>query len=89
MLRPPVISWTPSRTSQLPDVACRTLIVHEVDRLTIAQQTTLSVLLTGAANDLQIVSLARRSVFPLVDAGLFLETLYYHLNVVLLELGKP
>jgi transcriptional regulator of acetoin/glycerol metabolism len=84
-LRAPLVSWSPTETDRLPETACQTLIVRDVDCLTARQQASLAALASHSAGDLQIVSTARQHVFPLVCEGRFLDALYYQLNVVLLE----
>jgi hypothetical protein len=86
-LRPPVALWTPLETAHLPAPAFRTLIVRDVDGLTAAQQASLAGLVRRSAGEVQIVSIARVPFFPLVTQGLFLDELYYRLNVVVLEPG--
>jgi hypothetical protein len=84
-LRAPVASWTPLENPYLPAPAFRTLIVRDVDGLTAAQQARLVRLVRRSAGEVQIVSIARVPFFPLVTRGLFLDELYYRLNVVVLE----
>jgi hypothetical protein len=86
-LRAPVALWTPLETQYLPAPAFRTLIVRDVDGLTATQQASLARLVRRSAGEVQIVSTARVSFFPLVIQGLFLDELYYRLNVVVLEPG--
>jgi hypothetical protein len=88
ILRVPVVSWSPRDTARLPAIWFRTLMVRDVDWLTTTQQGMLSTLVTKSVHTIQIVSMARRPVFPLVREGRFLEALYYRLNVVLLELSS-
>ena len=81
----PSAVWWPLQTPHFPAVEFRSLIVHEIECLTVLQQLSLASLISR--NTLQIVSIARLPLFPLVCQGLFLEDLYYRLNVVLLEPG--
>ena len=85
ILRAPVVSWSPRETPHLPLLSCRTFIVRDLECLTSAQQEMLSALVTESAPDIQVVSMTRRPLFPFVRDGLFLEALYYRLNVVLIE----
>jgi hypothetical protein len=84
-LRAPLASWSPTETAGLPAMAFRTLIVRDAECLTASQQANLAALLSQSAGDIQVVSMARRPLFPLVSRGMFRDDLYYRLNVVLLE----
>lgn len=84
----PVDSWSPTELPHLPASGFRSLIVREIECLTARQQASLVALLSQSAADVQIVSIARLPLFPLVCQGLFLEELYYQLNVVLLESSR-
>jgi hypothetical protein len=84
----PLDSWSPTDLSYLPHSGFRSLIVRDVECLTAKQQTSLAALLSRSDVDVQIVSIARLPLFPLVCQGLFLEDLYYRLNVVLLESSR-
>jgi transcriptional regulator of acetoin/glycerol metabolism len=59
--------------------------VREADVLTATQQASLARLLRRSAGELQIVSIARVPLFPLVAQGLFLDEVYYRLNAMVLE----
>ena len=84
----PVDSWSPTELPHLPASGFRSLIVREIECLTARQQASLAALLSQPTVDVQIVSIARLPLFPLVCQGLFLEDLYYQLNVVLLESSR-
>ena len=84
-LQTPLTSWSPTDTPHLPAPVFRTLIVRDVDGLTATQQASLALLLRRSSGEIQIVSIARLPLFPLVTQGLFLDELYYRLNVVVLE----
>jgi hypothetical protein len=86
MLRAPVVRWSPAERPEIPATAFHTLILRHVEGLTARQQISFCAWLRRSA-DLQVVSVARMPVFPLVKAGTFLEELYYRLNVVLLDFG--
>ena len=81
----PSAAWWPRETPHFPAIEFRSLIVHEIECLTVTQQRCLASLVSR--DTLQIVSIARLPLFPLVCQGLFLEDLYYRLNAVLLESG--
>jgi hypothetical protein len=83
----PLAVWWPLETPHFPAIECGSLIVHEIECLTVPQQLSLASLISRPRGTLQIVSIARLPLYPLVHQGLFLEDLYYRLNVVLLEAG--
>ena len=62
-----------------------TVVVRQLEQLDTARQIALCEWLGRRGRDLQIVSLASTYVFQLVLAGLFLDTLFYRLNVVTLH----
>jgi hypothetical protein len=72
-------------TSIVPATTVGTLIVKDVRHLDGGQQAALTALI-GAVPDIQVVSMARAPVYPLIEAGGFLEDLYYRLNCVTLDL---
>ena len=85
MLRIPLTEWSPRAMPHLPAIAFRSLIVRDAECLTVTQQRSLAALLSRSLGRVQVVSIAGVRLFPLVCQGLFLEDLYYRLNVVLLE----
>ena len=84
-LRAAIAPWIPDIASIVPATAFGTLVVKDVRRLDGRQQAALTALI-GAVPDIQVVSMARAPVYPLIEAGEFLEDLYYRLNVVTLDL---
>jgi hypothetical protein len=84
-LRQPVVHWPGDGVPWQRDQQLSTLVLHEVGALPREDQAALLQWMSGAGRDVQIVSLASSSVFPLVQQGVFLETLYYRLNWVLIE----
>src|SRR5262252_5225756 len=85
ILRLPLVEWSPRKMPHLPAIAFRSLIVRDAECLTATQQRSLFALLSRSLGRVQVVSIANVGLFPLVAQGLFLEDLYYRLNVVLLE----
>jgi hypothetical protein len=82
----PVCAWTPGRWLPTPADA-KALLVYDVDALSPQQQRGLSRWLAQAAiAPLRVVSTAGAPLFERVAAGLFLDELYYPLNVVMWEL---
>jgi hypothetical protein len=84
-LEQPVCCETPDTLlSSSGDV--RTFVIRDVDRLSASQQRQLALWLErSAATRIRVVSTSAVSLFPLVAAGLFLEALYYRLNMLLLD----
>jgi hypothetical protein len=84
-LRTPVI-WTRSRLPlALALNACGALVIRDVSALPGDEQVALCTWLDGPNDRRQVVSTTVQPLFPLVARGLFNETLYYRLNVVLLN----
>ena len=61
------------------------VILQDVDRLNAAEQTRVLAWLAGASRHTRIVSTTELPLFPLVARGLFDATLYYRLNMLLLQ----
>jgi hypothetical protein len=84
-LRTVIAPFVPDIASSVPATAFGTLVVKDVRHLAGGQQAALTALI-GAVPDIQVVSMARAPVYPLIEAGGFLEDLYYRLNAVTLDL---
>ena len=82
-LRHPIVRVTCRPALTLP-VDASTLILHGVDALTDAEQTKLQRYLDGAHTATQVISSTAAPLYPLVQAGMFSEVLYYRLNMVYL-----
>src|SRR5262245_45805263 len=85
-LRTPIVAWVPRETRDVPAASFRTLVIRDVEALDSTQQENLVALICRHAADVQIVSTSRAPLFPLVQRGVFLDRLYYQLNVVYLDL---
>lgn len=72
-------------TLDLPLARTGTLVVADASRLTLPQQIELHDWLNAGRGAVQIVSITSEPLWPLVEAGRFLEGLFYRLNVVTLE----
>jgi hypothetical protein len=68
----------------LPTDPRGTLVLGDVDRLTITQQITLSDWLARKGKDLQVVSVTRGPMTELIAEGRFLEGLFFRLNTVVI-----
>jgi hypothetical protein len=70
---------------ELPAQKRGTLLISDVAAMTLSQQVALYDYLSDAPRTLQVVSLSSTAVTPLIEAGQFLEGLYYRLNVLHLD----
>lgn len=69
-----------------PPGDCATLVLRDVGALARHQQVGLLEWLDDPNDRKQVVSTSVRPLFPLVGSGLFDESLYYRLNVILLRI---
>jgi hypothetical protein len=82
----PILEWrTPAPLKAPPS---GTLVIWDVDRLNAPQQRACLEWMDRHAAAVQVISIAARTPFPLVQAGAFLPELYYHLNTVCLPLTR-
>ena len=80
----PIVSWRPSETPEVPSGSFRTLVIHRVDTADAEQQQKLCAWFDARPHHVQVVSTALAPLYPFVEQGTFLETLYYRLNHVCL-----
>lgn len=79
----PSVSYWPLDASWPTPGDVRTLVIRDVHGLALAEQQALSVWFDqGASMQTRVVSTATVPLFQLVEAGLFMERLYYRLNVL-------
>ena len=64
------------------DRTIRTLLLHDVSRLALNQQLTMSDWLRYRAGHIQVVSITTQPLIHLVREGQFLEGLFYRLNTI-------
>jgi hypothetical protein len=84
--REPLPSWRPGEPLVLPQAArSRMMILHEVGAMPIEDQRRLLAWLEGAGRSVQIISTSAAPLIDAVDAGTFLDSLYYRLNVVYVD----
>src|SRR5262245_49858272 len=74
---------------ELPAVRRGTLFLKDVSHMTLAQQIVLNDWIDQGRGDLQIVSASEDRLWPLVEHGQFLESLFYRLNLITLEAKAP
>jgi hypothetical protein len=83
----PVVPWRPGRQLMLPPVAAaRTLILEDVGELEYQDQCRLTEWLERAEGRAQVISTSPTPFLPRVAMGKFLDTLYYRLNMVFVDL---
>jgi Sigma-54 interaction domain len=86
-VREPVALWTPGQRLVMPPPGrTGTMILHDVDQLSQSDQLYLLDWLERAAGRMQIISTTVAPLLPRVQAGKFIDTLYYRLNTVFLDL---
>ena len=86
-LQPPVV-WCSSRQFALPRDRVGTLVLqHAADLSLDSQDALLRWLQENAHPSLRIITTTPVSLLPRVDQGLFLDNLYYRLNVMCLFVG--
>jgi hypothetical protein len=86
-LRQPIQTWTAPDPLELPSpIQSGTLIVRDVAALLPADQCRLLTWLEMCGGRTQVVSTTTSPLLPLVESGVFHDTLYYRLNVVCVDL---
>jgi hypothetical protein len=89
-LRQPVSRWVPGQCLLLPAVEeLGTLVIENAGALPPDAQRRLFDWLTLTLGRTQIVSTTATSLLPLVETGVFLEALYYRLNIICIDLAAP
>jgi len=88
-LREPFRHYEPASDMPVPQPHEGTLILSEVARLSVKQQTQLLRWLDQLDDpaEVQVVSTTSEALFSLVESGAFLANLYYRLNVVRMDLS--
>ena len=87
-LHEPIATWRPGEPLVLPTVArAGTMILHDVGALSIDDQRRLLQWLDWAAGRTQVVSTTPGRLLPRVESGRFLDTLYYRLNTICLDVS--
>jgi Sigma-54 interaction domain len=87
-LRRPLVHWWPWAVGEPPQTTTGTLVMWDVDSLSERQQAQLLTWLESRVANVQVISISERPLFPLVRRKEFLDSLYYRLNVVCLELSN-
>lgn len=87
-VKQPVVSWMPGDTFTLPSIEhTGTLVLHEVGALRLQDQIQLLGWSAGAMGNTQVISTTSTPLLPRVSAGAFIDTLYYRLNTVYMDVS--
>jgi hypothetical protein len=87
-LRAPTATWMPGRPLVLPPPGrLGTLVLHDVGNLPAKEQLDLLDWMGHADGRTQVVSTSSTALLPRVQRGEFIDTLYYRLNTVCVDLG--
>jgi hypothetical protein len=88
-LETPIASWYPGERLVLPPVPrAGTMILHDVGAMDQEDQLRLLAWSELASGKIRIVSTASAPLMPLVNAGMFNDTLYYRLNTVFVDVAS-
>jgi hypothetical protein len=80
-LKKPVV-WVAGTRLSLPPGPCGTLILEDSDRLSQRGQADLLAWLHDRGRSVRVFTTSARPLFPLVETGSFLDSLYYRLNIL-------
>jgi len=88
-LEPPATIRRQNEELRLPTASApmRTAVIRDVDGLTPVEQRKLLDWLVSAPTRTQVVSTTSAPLLPLVETGLFNDTLYYRLNITYVDLS--
>ncbi len=87
-LNEPIAQWRPGQLLVLPPIhLAGTMVLYNVGALAQDDQRRLLDWLEASGGRTQVVSTTPESLLPRVNAGTFLDTLYYRLNTVCVEAG--
>jgi hypothetical protein len=85
----PITTWAPGEVLILPaNAQAGTLLLEDISALALDDQRRLYGWLDARTGCMQVVSITSRSLLPSIQAGAFLETLYYRLNIVCGEVAR-
>jgi hypothetical protein len=89
VLEEPIATWRPGERFVLPPVArAGTMILLAVDALALEDQQRLLEWSEQASGRTRVISTAAAPLFPLVEAGAFIDSLYYRLNTVCVDVTR-
>jgi hypothetical protein len=82
----PIVSWCPGEPLALPPIErTGTLVLQEVGELGLREQIQLLEWSGRAMGNTQVISTTSAALLPRVGAGAFIDTLYYRLNTVYVD----
>ena len=88
-LQEPIARWKPGERLTLPSPSDGgTLVLHDVGALSGDDQLRLIDWLERAEGRTQVVSTSSTPLLPRVDSGVFVDTLYYRLNTVCVDVTQ-
>jgi hypothetical protein len=87
-LESPVAHWWPTESPPLPRLTSGTLILHDVGTIPPERQAWFFAQLGALDRPVRVISTSETRVWPLVERGAFLASLYYRLNVLCLDLTR-
>ena len=82
---PPLLTWNAASDNGLPTVDFGTLVIHDVDGLDLEKQRVLLTWLEHRTTRGRLITTATHDLFPLVQACVFLDQLYYRLNTIVID----
>jgi transcriptional regulator of acetoin/glycerol metabolism len=87
-LQQPIASWSPGQPLVLPPAdRTGTIVLHDVGALGIQDQIRLLEWLGISMGRTQVVSTSAFPLLPRVEAGTFIDNLYYRLNMVYMDMA--
>jgi hypothetical protein len=85
-LREPIVQWSPGEPFVLPAAdGVATLVLNDVGLLPLQDQIKLLEWLSAAQGSTQVISTTETLLLPRIQAGAFIDTLYYRLNTVCID----
>ena len=85
----PITTWREGQPLALPPPGgARTLILQEIGELAIDDQRRLAEWLESTGGRTQVISTSSASILTSVQSGEFLDTLYYRLNMVYIDVSE-
>jgi hypothetical protein len=87
-LEEPVVTLRGGEPVTLPAGPVGTLVLNSVSSLSAAEQAELNHALNGRLSGTQVISTSPLCLMPLVLEGRFLDTLYYRLNTIFVDVRE-
>lgn len=85
----PIATWSPGEPFVLPSIdATRTFVIHELSALCLHDQIELLGWSGSAMGNTQVISTTSVPLIPRISGGAFIDTLYYRLNTVYVDVGE-